>query len=225
METVIVGGKVCHIMQNGQLPCPAIYWGIALGERDNWQSMSDLLPQEKPWLLIAYGAEDWNRDFSPWPAPAVFGKEAFSGGASKTLSWLLNACVPYIEANYGVGHPRLLGGYSLSGLFSLWAFYRSGAFQGVACCSGSLWYPGWDDFILGRLAPVDSLIYLSLGDREERTKNQTMARVGDATRKQYELACRDKHVAFCTLEWNAGGHFKEPELRMARGFAWLLDQL
>lgn len=225
METVMIGGTVCHILQNGQQPCGAIYWGIASGGRDHWQAMPGLLGTDKPWLLIAYEGKDWNRDFSPWPAPAVSGKEDFAGEGGQLLRWLQEACIPYVESAYGGGYPHLLGGYSLAGLFSLWAFYESGAFQGVASCSGSLWYPGWDRFVQGRKEPENSLIYLSLGEKEERTKNQTMARVGDATRELYGMACRSDRVASCTLEWNPGGHFRDPELRMAKGFAWLLNQL
>ena len=34
-----------------------------------------------PFVLAALPVADWNRDLSPWPAPAVFGKEDFQGGA------------------------------------------------------------------------------------------------------------------------------------------------
>lgn len=27
----------------------------------------------------------------------------------------------------------------------------------------------------------------------------------------------------CTLEWNEGNHFRDSDMRMARGFAWLLN--
>lgn len=27
----------------------------------------------------------------------------------------------------------------------------------------------------------------------------------------------------CTLEWNQGGHFKDPTLRVAKAFAWVLN--
>ena len=29
----------------------------------------------------------------------------------------------------------------------------------------------------------------------------------------------------CTLEWNEGSHFKEPDIRTAKAFAWCMDQL
>ena len=32
---------------------------------------------------------DWNKDLSPWPAPAVFGREGFGDGAAETLRFVL----------------------------------------------------------------------------------------------------------------------------------------
>lgn len=227
METVVIGGKICRILQNG-VGGPALFWGISDRDRDHLETMAALVSQfaqRSRFLLAAYEVENWDRDLTPWEAPKAFGRGGYGGCAEQTLDWLLHACVPYVEANYGAGRPHLLGGYSLAGLFSLWAFYESGAFQGAASCSGSLWFPGWDDFARNRTAPENSLLYLSLGDKEERTKNQTLASVGDAVRKQYELACRDSHILRCTLEWNAGGHFRDPELRLAKGFGWLLENL
>ena len=66
-------------------------------------------------------------------------------------------------------------------------------------------------------------IYLSLGDREERTRNATMAAVGDNIRALHSrLAERSKD---CTLEWNNGGHFKDADLRTARAFRWAMEDM
>ena len=64
-------------------------------------------------------------------------------------------------------------------------------------------------------------MYLSLGDREDRTNNPVMATVADKIREMHALLT-EREVA-CTLEWNSGNRFKEPDLRMAKAFAWLLD--
>ena len=224
-----IDGKICHIFSKGHSG-PVLFWGIGTGEQESLKRMLKLLEQisdKKNWMLVAYESRDWNRDFSPWPSSGVWGKGCFSGGGEETMRWLLSSCIPYVQLHYNAGNylsERLLGGYSLSGLFSLWAFYSSGQFGGVASCSGSLWYPNWEAFVKGKRIPKDSLVYLSLGKKEEQTKNQAMARVGDITRRQYEI-CRTSNPVGCVLEWNHGGHFQDPEARMAKGFGWLLNQL
>lgn len=65
-------------------------------------------------------------------------------------------------------------------------------------------------------------VYLSLGDREEKTKNPVMCTVGDCIRKAYAYLAGQG--TDCTLEWNAGNHFKEPEMRTAKAFAWVMKE-
>ncbi len=50
-----------------------------------------------------------------------------------------------------------------------------------------------------------------------------MAQVGNAIRKQEELL-REQGVK-TILEWNAGNHFVDSEKRMAKGFAWLMNNM
>ena len=65
-------------------------------------------------------------------------------------------------------------------------------------------------------------VYLSLGDREERTRNPIMAAVGDRIRELHAfLSARGTD---CVLEWNQGNHFRDADLRTARAFAWLLNR-
>ena len=66
-------------------------------------------------------------------------------------------------------------------------------------------------------------VYLSLGDREEKTRNQVMAKAGDCIREARELL--DRQGICCTLEWNEGNHFKDPDLRTARAFAWVMNHI
>ena len=170
--------------------------------------------ERRDFRLLAVEIQDWNRELSPWAAPAVFGKEGFAGGGRETLQALLELCRDR-EKEY------IIGGYSLAGLFALWAAWESPCFSGVAAASPSLWFPGFSDYLLAG-DPGCRRIYLSLGDREERTRNPVMATVGERIR---ELAAwLPGRGVDCRLEWNPGNHFQDPALRTAKAFAWVLSR-
>jgi hypothetical protein len=82
------------------------------------------------------------------------------------------------------------------------------------------WFPKWLDYAQANKTQAKS-IYLSLGDKEEKTKNPVMAQVGNAIRKQ-EKMLRVQGVN-TILEWNAGNHFVDSERRISKGFAWLMN--
>ena len=63
---------------------------------------------------------------------------------------------------------------------------------------------------------------LCLGDREERTRNPLMSQVGNAVRSA-EAILKEGGTE-CILEWNKGNHFKDPDLRTAKAFAWLMNR-
>jgi len=167
---------------------------------------------ERDFLLLAIKVESWNDDLSPWKAPAVFGKDDFGGGAGDALAEVLSLCTDRSRTYY-------IGGYSLSGLFALWASYQSDIFAGVAAASPSIWFPGFLDYMKEHEIRTER-VYLSLGDREERTKNPVMATVGENIREAETLL----HLRGidCTLEWNQGNHFKDADIRTAKAFAWVL---
>ena len=164
-------------------------------------------------LLIAVRIDDWNNDLSPWKAPAVFGKEDFGSGASNTLEELLNLCADKRKTYY-------IGGYSLAGLFAMWAAYQTDAFSGVAAASPSLWFPGFAEYMKNNEIRTGN-VYLSLGDREEKARNPVMATVGDRIREACVLL-KERGVN-CILEWNAGNHFKDADLRTAKAFVWVMN--
>jgi len=170
--------------------------------------------------LIAVCVDDWNKDLSPWKAPSVYGNEDFGSGADETLSWVLNNVI--FEANAEEDDKRryILGGYSLAGLFALYSAYKTNVFERIAAASPSVWFPGFTEYAKENEINAD-YIYLSLGDKEEKTKNRTLASVGNCIR---ELAEYYDTVTDVTLEWNEGNHFAEPEVRMAKGFAYLINR-
>jgi len=217
MKTTEIGSRTCHIIINGA-DLPTIYWGEMKNSSGTIEKVLALCGDVNCNYII-YEVEDWNADFSPWEFK-LNKKMSFSGGGRKTLDWLMNDCVPCCEKEYSLMGKRILCGYSLAGLFSLWAFYESQAFSGVISCSGSLWFGDWISYAESHNAPQDSSVYLSLGDREEKARDRIMATVGDCTRRQYELVCSDKNLSRHILEWNDGGHFNEPEKRIAKGIRW-----
>lgn len=199
---------------------PCLYWCTGAGE--SLQAVADTLRREEcPHTLIACQSADWDRDYSPWPAPPVFGKQGFAGQGEQTLAKIR----AFFTQDGAAERPRAIGGYSLAGLFSLWALSQDAGFAGAASCSGSLWYPGWAEYAAQARYPQGSCVYLSLGEREERARNAALARVGDATRAQYAALMADAGIADTTLVWHPGGHFDQPDARMIAGFAWLLKKL
>ncbi len=163
--------------------------------------------------MIAVRVPDWNRDLSPWTATAVFGKEGFGDGAADFLEGILPLC-PDGKACY-------IGGYSLAGLFALWAAYRTNRFAGVAAASPSVWFPGFTDYMQANRIQSNA-VYLSLGDREEKAKNPVMATVGSRIREA-EGILKAQGIP-CALEWNPGNHFRDADIRTAKAFAWVLTR-
>lgn len=167
---------------------------------------------EDDFCLIAIKVQNWNADLSPWSAPAVFGKEDFGDGAAETLVEVLKNCDDR-DKNY------ILGGYSLAGLFALWAAYQTDAFTAVAAASPSVWFPGFLDYMKANAIHASS-VYLSLGDREEKARNPVMASVGERIREVHGLL-KEQGVN-TILEWNQGNHFKDADIRTAKAFAWVM---
>jgi len=176
-----------------------------------------------PFALAAFEVKDWNSDLSPWEAPPVFGRIPFGGHAADTLAFLTEELLPGLRIRLSMSEcaPLCLGGYSLAGLFALWAATQTDLFSGVAAASPSVWYPGWLDYVKKHKI-TSPIVYLSLGDREARAKNPLMSTVADCIREQYELLQTDHTV---TLDWNPGNHFQDSELRTAKAFLWAAKQL
>lgn len=168
----------------------------------------------KEFRFIATKVENWNDDLSPWKAPAVFKKEDFCGGASKTLENIIALCADKNRKYY-------IGGYSLAGLFALWVACQTDIFSGVAAASPSVWFPGFIDYMKTYKMKSQN-VYLSLGDREEKTRNPVIAQIGNCIKEEYR--CLLENGINCILEWNKGNHFKEADIRTAKAFAWVMAE-
>lgn len=148
----------------------------------------------------------------------------FTGGADEYLRLLVGTILPTAEATLA-GAPRWRGiaGYSLAGLFALYALYETDAFSRAASVSGSLWFPGFREFVFSRepLRRPDRL-YFSVGDKESKTRNPVLQTVQENT----EALCgfyRGKGVC-ATFQLNPGGHHEHPAQRTAAGIQWLAKE-
>ena len=65
-------------------------------------------------------------------------------------------------------------------------------------------------------------MYLSLGDKEAKTRNAIMSTVDKRIQEVYE--CLKEKGVNCIFEWNKGNHFMDAEIRTAKAFSWLLKK-
>ena len=253
-QTMQIGNRPCRIYGEAN----AEYLLLQMTGEHELQSMdyevSAIAQSSRNFLFAAIPVESWNDALSPWKAPAVWGKQGFSGKAGDTLRFLTEQVIPTLEQQFPLPEnvKIILGGYSLAGLFALWASTQTALFSGVAAASPSVWFPEWMEF--EQRHPMQAQhIYLSLGDKEERTKNSRlrsnevpsgdfkrqnglasarwrgftptssiMAAVGDNIRTLHSRLT--ERGADCTLEWNSGGHFKDADLRTAKAFRWVMEE-
>lgn len=181
----------------------------------------------RPAYLAALDGSDWNRDYSPWPAPPLRPGEApFPGGAPQRLRLLTEQVLPSLRAHYPICEtPEDTGifGYSLGGLAALYMAYESPEFGLVGCLSGSLWYEGFMPWAESRrLASPGARVYLSLGRKEEKTRNPYLCKIGDCYRREEELLTRQLGEENVTMTWHDGGHATEVPRRMLLGLETLL---
>ena len=173
------------------------------------------LQKPKP-ILIAVGGFDWNTDLTPWQAPPLRQNQPpFAGGADHFLRKLTQQLMPAVETRLSLhAKNRGLCGYSLAGLFAVWALFQTDLFSRAASVSGSLWYDDFVPFVQTHsLCAVPARVDLSLGDREKRTKTPRMA-TNEACTLAVQQALAEKQVPV-TFTSTPGGHFHEPEQRLA----------
>lgn len=176
-----------------------------------------------PFLMAVFEVRDWNKELSPWDAPPVFGREDFGHGAADTLSFIENDLLPALYGHYELKQdlPMILGGYSLAALFALWAVCQTDRFSAAAAASPSVWFQNWISYASSHAVQTNH-VYLSLGDREEKTRNQQMAKVKDCIIETHAVLRKNTD---CTLEWNEGNHFKDPDKRICKALLWCINRI
>ncbi len=224
MQQIVIDNKICNFHSKGEKAPVFIYVNepsIPIGACQITEALEQI-NSNLEYTFVEILINDWDNNLSPWHEKT--NNREFNGNALQTLNWITEKIIPYINSCYNAPEEIYLTGYSLSGLFALWAIYNTDIFDGAVCCSGSLWFPHWDEFILKNRIKKKSLVYLSLGGKEERTKNPLMASVGINTRNQHSILKKESLIKSVILEMNPGGHFADTAMRVAKGINWIIKE-
>lgn len=184
----------------------------------NDEDAPQILQEKTGVSILMLKNPDWNRDLSPWPSGRVFRKgEDFGGEADSTLKQIDE----WLARHHAEFDKVIIAGYSLAGLFALYASAQQDWYDACVSASGSLWYPGFAEWLQSH--PVrSSAVYLSLGDQEKNTRNPLMASVEEKTLQVYEILCT---YTRCTMQMNPGNHFNDPQGRLLAGIEWALENI
>lgn len=173
--------------------------------------------------LVTVGKLEWNHDMASWDIPPISKDDTpCTGGADAYLQLLLSEIVPKAEQEVQVSALwRGLAGYSLVGLFALYAIYRTDCFARVASMSGSLWFPGFKEYVFSHaMKRRPEHLHLSLGDKECKTRNPYLKTVQEQTEAIH--AFYTEQGIDTVLQLNSGNHYKDAIERTAAGIAWIL---
>lgn len=162
---------------------------------------------------------------TPWSMQPVF-KHAnpCTGGADDYLMLLLNNIIPEAEKSIS-GTPAWRGivGYSLAGLFAVYALYRNNIFSRAASMPGSFWFAGFTDFIhSNKMQHKPDCIYFSIGDKESLTNNPILKVVQNNTQAM-ENFYKSQNIETIFVP-NKGGHHQAVNKRTAAGICWMLNR-
>lgn len=224
MKEIKIKDKDITIWEDDADNIPIVYIHVVNG---NGKEIWDACQKKgcKPFILVAIGNLNWDDDMSPWKIPPIYkGDKSCKGLASGHLEVLLNDIIPEVRKHISKSISySVIAGYSLGGLFSMWSCYNTDYFSRAICASGSFWFPRFIEYTKKcDISQNVECIYFSLGDKESKTKNQYLKSVEDNTKELYNDIC-SKNIN-TIFEMNEGNHFKDVDLRIAKGIYWTLNQ-
>lgn len=224
MNTFPAGGKTISVFTSTEPGAPAIYLNTFAeeGQKVFQAAQASGCP---PFTLVAISDLDWNHDMVPWDSPSAFkNAQPCTGGADDYLRLVTEQIIPMAEKQIPAAPQwRGIAGYSLAGLFALYAAYRTDAFSRVGSMSGSLWFPGIKEYITSHEPKRQpDCIYFSLGDKESKTRNPMLKNVRQNTEEIYSFY-KAKGIT-TVFQLNPGNHYDHAAERTAAGICWLLRE-
>lgn len=167
----------------------------------------------------------WDEELSPWQhEPVVTKNDHFTGEADRYLKELETKIIPYVKTLIPSNKLSILAGYSMGGLFALYAAHKSQCFDAYVTPSSSVWYPNFVEYVeRNYFCRVPKSIYLSIGDMESQSPNEYLSQT-ERKMKKLNVIYRQRRI-LSTLELNPGNHYQDASLRMAKGIFWTLKNL
>lgn len=222
MKEILIQNRNCRIFAESKAEYILIH-PTGQHEINSLETEYEMLKSgtDKNFALVSFEVKNWNDELAPWKAKQAFGDELFGGGAEKTLKFITDELIPSLQEYMNPDTKIILGGYSLAGLFSLWSAYQTNIFSAVAACSPSVWLKNWIEYAKEN-APLTSNIYLSIGNKEHKTRNSMLRNVKNNIEEQYEIL-RNSGIN-TVLEINSGNHFQDNTERLVKGFLWCTEQ-
>lgn len=222
MKLIEAAGKAVKIFPVGKENAPLV---ILNTFEDDGESVYAAVRKitDVEFSLAAVGGIRWEAEMSPWKCSPVYkGGAPCTGEADVYLDTLTKEILPEILGQLSMKPSyTALAGYSLAGLFAVYALYRTDFFSRAASASGSFWFPDFLRFALNnKMAVKPDCVYFSLGDKEARVRSSMLRVVEDNTRMLNKM-CNELGIR-STFELNPGNHFKDAPLRMAKGIAWMI---
>lgn len=205
--------------------CPIIY----LHDLDGYgRQVLPILHQQglKDFTLvtITIPLDLWSHVLAPWNTPEGYPQYvACTGGAQEYLKLFVETIIPKVEAMLPPASWRGLAGYSLAGLFGIYALCETDhLFDRVESASGSLWYPDFYEWFLKHFPlHLPQSVFFSCGADEFETNNPYLSPVKPCTMHIEEWFAA--HGVETTLEINPGNHYQDVLPRTAAGLAWILQ--
>lgn len=222
MQTLTIDSKTVFVFSGAEPEAPIIYLNTFSGEGQKVYEAAQAAGCPS-FTLVAVSDLDWNHDMVPWDSPPAFkNADSCTGGADDYLRLLTEEIIPTAEKELtGVPSWRGIAGYSLAGLFALYAIYQTDLFSRVGSMSGSLWFPGMKEYIFSHKPKRQpDCMYFSLGDKESKTRNPILRSVRQDTEEiQAFYQAKGIDTAF---QLNPGNHYNNTMERTAAVICWLL---
>ncbi len=155
-------------------------------------------------IVVGIVNVDRNRDYTPTYAPQQDNLEfPTSGGADKFLEFMISELLPYIESNYRTVPYRIIGGWSLGGLFSVYTYLEHPEyFSANLAISPSLW---WDnDLYVG--------ITKNYIEQKKISREKIAVTIGSLEGGDIGRSVRQGFITFMKNEFGTDDFFKTVEI-------------